>query len=83
MALAFEEEKKTKDDESSTKKVTEKIRPDCSAVGLNLGDYSTRVRQRSPPKKERQNLLRLSDKFAVCFSSSRIPELKVAARRLW
>ena len=28
------------------------IRPDCSAVGPNLGDYSPQVRQRAPAKKE-------------------------------
>ena len=37
---------------SSKKKIARKIRPDCSAVGPNLGDYSPRVRQRAPAKRE-------------------------------
>ena len=62
--------------------VAGEIWPDCSVVGPNLGDYNPRVRQRAPIEKESQDLLRLSDKLAVCFSSSRTPELKVTARRL-
>ena len=32
--------------------VVGEIRPDCSAVGPNLGDYSPGVRQRAPVEKE-------------------------------
>ena len=35
------------------KKVAGEIRPDCSAVGLNLGDYSPRVRQHALAKKKK------------------------------
>ena len=73
--------KKEKDVKSSTKKVAGKIQPDCSAVGLNLGDYSPRVRQRAPAKKKK-NLLRLSDKSAVRFSSCSTLRLKAVTRRL-
>ena len=62
--------------------VAGEIQPDCSAVGPNLGDYSPRVRQRAPAEKENEDLLRLSDKSAVRWSSSRTLELKEATRRL-
>ena len=71
--------KKEKDVKSSTKKVAGKIWPDCSAVGPNLGDYSPRVRQRAPVEKENEELLRLFDKSAARWSSSRTLELKEAA----
>ena len=66
---------------SSTKKVAGKIRPDCSAVGPNLGDYSPRVRQRAPAKKK-EDSLRLSDKSAVRLPSSSTLRLKAVTRRL-
>ena len=67
---------------SSVKKVAGEIRPDCSAVGLNVGDYSPRVRQRAPAKKEK-DLLRLSDRSAVRLPSSSTLRLKAVTRRLW
>ena len=76
------EEQKEKDVKSSTKKVAGKIRPDCSAVGPNLGDYSPRVRQRAPAKKK-EDSLRLSDKSAVRLLSSLTLRLKAVTRRLW
>ena len=54
---------------SSIKKVAGEIRPDCSAVALNLGDYSLRVRQRAPAKKKKDSP-RLSDKSAVRLPNS-------------
>ena len=72
--------KKEKDVNSSTKKVAGKIRPDCSAIGPNLGDYSPRVRQRAPTKKKK-DLLRLSDKSAVRLPSSSMLRLKAVTRQ--
>ena len=43
---------KEETNKSSAKKIAGKIRPDCSAVGPNLGDYSPRVHQRAPAKKK-------------------------------
>ena len=43
---------KEETNKSSTKKIAGKIRPDCSAVVANLGDYSPRVRQCAPAEKE-------------------------------
>ena len=63
------------------KKVTGEIRPDFSAVGPNLGDYSPRVRQRAPAKKKK-DLLRLSDKSTVRLPSSSTLRLKAVTRRL-
>ena len=63
------------------KKVAREIRPDCSAVGLNLGDYSPRVRQRAPAKKKKDSP-RLSDKSTVRLPSSSTLRLKAVARRL-
>ena len=60
--------------------VAGKIRPDCSAVGPNLGDYSPRVRQRAAAKKK--NSLRLSDKSAAHLLNSSTLRLKAVARRL-
>ena len=65
---------------SSAKKVAGKIRPNCSAVGSNLGDYNPRVRQCTPAKKK--NLLRLSDKSAARLPNSSTLRLKAVARRL-
>ena len=45
--------KKKEGVKSSRKKVAGEIRPDCSAVGPNLGDYSPRVCQRAPAKEEK------------------------------
>ena len=55
MALAPEKRKK-ETNKSSAKKIVEKIWPGCSAVGPNLGDYSPRVRQRAPARKEEKEL---------------------------
>ena len=74
--------KKEKDVKSPTKKVAGKIRPDCSAVGPSLGDYSPRVRQHAPVKKKKGSL-RLSDKSAVRLLSSSTFRLKAVTRRLW
>ena len=79
MALAPEEQKK-ETNKSSAKKIAGKIRPDCSVVGPNLGDYSPRVRQRAPAKKK--NSLRLSDKSAARLLNSSTLRLKAVARRL-
>ena len=63
------------------RKVTGEIRPDCSAVGPNLGDYSPRVCQHAPEKKKKDSL-RLSDKSAVRLPSSSTLLLKAVTRRL-
>ena len=68
---------------SSIKKVAGEIRPDCSVVGLNLGDYSPWVRWRAPAERENKELLRLSDKSAVRLPSSSTLRLKAVTRRLW
>ena len=60
--------------------VAGEIRPDCSAIGPNLGDYSPRVRQCAPAKKK--NLLRLSDRSAARLLNSSTLRLKAVARRL-
>ena len=73
---------KEETNKSSAKKIAGKILPDCSAVGPNLGDYSPRVRQRAPAKKEK-DLLRLSAKSAVCLPNSSTLRLKAVTRRLW
>ena len=64
------------------KKVAGEIRPDCSVVGPNIGDYSPRVRQRAPAKKEEKSSPRLSTKSAVHLFSSSTLRLKAVARRL-
>ena len=69
-----------KKEEVVSKKIAGKIRPDCSAVGPNLGDYSPQVHQRAPAKKK--NLLRLSDKSAARLLNSSTLRLKAVARRL-
>ena len=79
MALAPEEQKK-ETNKSLAKKIAGKIRPDCSAVGPNLGDYSPQVRQRAPAKKK--DSPRLSNKSAVRLPSSSTLRLKAVARRL-
>ena len=66
---------------SSMKKVVGEIRPDCSEVGPNLGDYNPRVRHRAPAKKKNDSL-RLSDKSAVRLPSSSTLRLKAVTRRL-
>ena len=66
---------------SSIKKVAGEIRPDCSAVGPNLGDYSPRARQRAPAKKRKESL-QLSDKTVVRFPSCSTLRLKAVTRRL-
>ena len=66
---------------SPRKKIAGKIRPDCSAVGPNLGDYSPRVRQRAPVKTKKDSL-RLSDKSTVRLPSSSTLRLKAVTRRL-
>ena len=66
----------------SAKKIAGKIRPDCSAVGPNLGDYTQLVRQRAPAKKKKKNSLRLSVKSAVRLLNSSTLRLKAVARRL-
>ena len=71
--------KKKEGVKSSTKKIVGEIQPDFSAVGLNLGDYSPRVRQRAPAKNK--NLLRLSESAARLLNSSTL-RLKAVARRL-
>ena len=48
----------------------------------NLGDYSPRVRQRAPAKKEEKSSPRLSTKSAVRLFSSSTLRLKAVARRL-
>ena len=67
---------------NNKRKSSKKIRPDCSAVGPNLGDYSPQVRQRAPAKKKKDSL-QLSDKSAVCLPSSSTLRLKAVTRRLW
>ena len=79
--MASEEQKK-RQSKSLAKKIAGKIRPDCSVVGPNLGDYSPRVRQRAPAKKK-EDSLRLSDKSAVRLLSSSTLRLKAIMRRLW
>ena len=80
MALAHEKRKK-ETNKSSAKKIAGKIRPDCSAVGPNLGDYSPRVRLRAPAKKKKDSPW-LSDKSAVRLPSSSTLRLKEVVRRL-
>jgi hypothetical protein len=67
MALASARREKEKDTDSQQERkiVAGEIRPDCSTVGLNLGDYSPRVHQRAPAEKENKDLRRLSDRSAV------------------
>ena len=65
------EEERKKALSHQEKKVTKEIRPNCSAVGPNLGDYSPRVRQRAPVEKEK-DLLRLSDKSAAVDTTPRL-----------
>ena len=73
--------KKKEGIKSSTKKVAGEIRPDGSAVGPNLGDYSPWVRQRAHAKKEK-DLLQLSERSAVRLPSSSTLRLKAVTRRL-
>ena len=74
------EKRKKETNKLSAKKIAGKIRPDCSAVGPNLGDYSPRVHRRAPAKKK--DSLRLSDKSAVRFPSCSTLRLKAVTRRL-
>ena len=75
------ETRKKETNKSLAKKIARKIRPDCSAVGPNLEDYSPQVRQRAPAKKKKDPP-QLSDKSAVRQPSSTTLGLEAVARRL-